>query len=143
MEDLAKQQNSKLDSFKTKVLLIQCNHKTNHEYLYLLQIEILVRENEELRESQLQSIGPSAAPSAGHSHGPSLAPSGPVGAELVAELTEQIDVLHHEVALLVEQKSALSSELDQQQQLLRQGDKGFSLYLYLHVRLSVMWWGCG
>ena len=103
----------------------------------------MVRENEELRESQLQSIGPSAAPSAGHSHGPSLAPSGPVGAELVAELTEQIDVLHHEVALLVEQKSALSSELDQQQQLLRQGDKGFTLYLDLYVRLSVMWWGCG
>eukprot|EP01036_Dinobryon_divergens_P022706 gene22706-30988_t len=108
LEDLAKQQNSKLDTFKTK-------------------IEILIKENEDLREGQLNKLG-AAIPSSNNNinfsnpvgSSNNLSPSGPIGNELLAEMTERIEVLMDENALLVEQRSVMSGEIDKLQQRIKQ-----------------------
>jgi chromosome segregation ATPase len=82
---MIKQQSFKLDDFREK-------------------IETLVTENEELRSHRLRDM---------HSNN-ELGPSGPLNSELLAELTEKANILMEENSLLIEQKVALSNELDQQ-----------------------------
>jgi len=73
-----------------------------------LQIEILVRENEELR-STLSKEGPFKASMVGYD------PSAPLHVEIITELQEQVDVLRSENNLLMDQRSIMMAELEQHQ----------------------------
>mmetsp|Transcript_23434 Transcript_23434/g.32133 ORF Transcript_23434/g.32133 Transcript_23434/m.32133 type:complete len:779 (+) Transcript_23434:364-2700(+) len=97
LEDLVKQQKMKLDALKEKM-------------------EILIQENEELRENQVEGF--KATPFSNAPQHLGMNPSGPINSELVNDLNERISILMDANALLVEQKALLSNELDRQQRLL-------------------------
>lgn len=73
------------------------------------QIESLVQENDDLRSRLLQDL-----------QGGSLGPNGPLNSELLAEMSEKVNLLMEENTLLVDQKVQLSHELEQQTDLLTQ-----------------------
>lgn len=85
------------------------------------QLEVLIRENEELREGHLDRLAIAAPiPAPGGLH---LPPSNPMNAELLAEMHERLDILMDENGLLVEQKAVLSSDLDRLSQRLQKADQ--------------------
>ena len=70
---------------------------------------MVIQENDELRSAQLDRLKERSAAST------NLDPNAPINSEIIAELTEQLDVLKGENNLLMEQRTVLMSELDNHQ----------------------------
>ena len=96
LEDIAVQQVSNLEGMQT-------------------QVESLVRENQELRKTNLEQL---QASSNGFNK-QSLNSTNPLQNELLNELNERVDILMSENGLLVEQKSFMNKELDEYQDIVR------------------------
>ena len=77
-------------------------------------MEVLISENEELRNKHLDGL--KSGNTSGSMKG--INPSDPLHSELLAELNERVNILMDENALIVEQKVVLSAELDKQQELM-------------------------
>ena len=90
LEEILSQQAAELEAFRDKM-------------------ESIAAENEEMRQAQLDRLRQVQA------GGDSLGPMGPLNAELLAEMNERVEILMEENALMVEQKSKLSSTLDELQ----------------------------
>lgn len=73
----------------------------------ILQTEVLISENDELRSAHLDGFKSSG--------GVRLDPNAPLNAEIIADLQEQVDVLRGENNLLMQQRSVLMSELEEHQ----------------------------
>ena len=82
------------------------------------KLEGLVAENDSLRNMQLDQLKNSS--SGGNGFGFGTSPMESVGAETLLELNERIDILMAENAVMVEQKTTLSTELDNYQDELTQ-----------------------
>lgn len=99
LEHVANQQSIQLDVFREKV-------------------QVIVKENDELREIQLEHM--KQLSQHGDITGPGRGgPLSAIGSELIDELNERIDILMSENALVVEQKSLLQQELDEFQTTLQ------------------------
>jgi myosin protein heavy chain len=85
LEDIVGQKSTELEIFREKV-------------------EGVLAENEELRQTALERLRQ-------HRDG-NLGPMGPLNAELLAEMNERVEILMEENALMVEQKSKLSSTIE-------------------------------
>jgi myosin protein heavy chain len=98
LEHVANQQSIQLDVFREKV-------------------QVIVRENDELRDIQLEHM--KQLSQHGDTSSGRVGPLSTMGSELIDELNERIDILMSENSLVVEQKSLLQQELDEFQTTLQ------------------------
>jgi len=92
LEDNIKQMTAKMEGFKGNM-------------------DVLIRENEELRAAQLERVKGNAA-AGGVSSSTGLDPNAPLNAEVIAALQEEVGVLRGENNLLMEQRARLMGELE-------------------------------
>jgi len=107
------------ESYDTRVKELESivNHQSEQLKAQSANIQTVVAENEDLREMQLQHLRnqPSTA-----NNDNMLSPDGPLHAEVLAEMTERVDILMAETTLMTEQKSILSAEMTGLQNELQQ-----------------------
>jgi len=107
---------------RIKELENEVGQQTGQLDIFQQKLESLVAENDALRNMQLDQLknsGPGGA-AGGMGFGFGMSPMENVGAETLLELNERIDILMAENAVMVEQKTTLSTELDVYQEELTQ-----------------------
>ncbi len=98
------------EAYDTRVKELEgiVHHQSEQLKTLNANIQNIIAENEELRESQLQHLRNQPSASGNDAF---LAPSGPVHAEVLAEMNERIDILMAENSLMTEQKVSFHKKM--------------------------------